>query len=128
MKLAGQGSPFRLLNLHQPDRECVKRSLRRLALGDVTVHGIYRNLSIGHRYGHADHKNVHPAAIFALANRLRIHSLLLRYQFRISLKLISEFAGYDQLAEGAAESLLRSVAKNPGELPVHTDHPNLHIH
>ncbi|HEV3332604.1 MAG TPA: hypothetical protein VG096_16560 [Bryobacteraceae bacterium] len=30
----------------------------RLTFDDVAVHGKYRNVSIGHRYGYTDHMNV----------------------------------------------------------------------
>src|ERR1700676_795023 len=92
------------------------------------VHHIYSDLLAGHRYGHADHQDMQPAAIFALANRLWIHSMPVRNRFRIPVNLLSQFAGYDQLSEAAAQSFLRSVTKNPCELPVHTQYPIVHAH
>ena len=68
------------------------------------------------------------AAILAPANALHIHALPVRHQVRVSLLLIPRLVGYDQLAEAAAEGLLRSVAKNASELPVHTDDPIVHAH
>ena len=41
---------------------------------------------------------------------------------------MSRLVGYDQLAEAAAEGLLRSIAKNASEFPVHTDDPIVHAH
>ena len=98
-----------------------------LAPGDVMVDRITRNLPAGNRHGHTDHGSVQTAAILALANHLRFHSLPLGHQVCVSLSVRSQFFGYNQIVEAAAHDLLRSVTKNFSELPVHPHHLVVHV-
>ena len=118
MKLASQVPALGLLDFEQsarkglqPVRGFAQGLLGPLALGDVTVDRIDLNLSAGERDRHTDHRNVQTAAILALANALHIHALPVRHQVRVSLLLISRLVGYNQVAQAAAEGLLRTCSQ-----------------
>src|SRR5713101_7403438 len=105
--------------LAQLSERALQFLFRPLAPGDVAVDRITRNLPAGNRDGHTDHGSVQTAAILALADNLRLHTLSLGHQVRVSLSRTSRFFGYNQVVQAMAQDLLRSVTKDPSELPVH---------
>ena len=95
VELAGKVLPLGLLNVQQPAGESLQRCLRRFAFGYVAVHDVRFDLPTRHKHGHTRDKNVHPAAVLTLTNRLAVYPVPVRYQVHGCPKVIASAAGYD---------------------------------